>query len=188
MPPGGCNVVNWTDDTNGSHGCVGLQRHRHDGHAHQHADQSWGHDHDHVRRVSSPTTTGSHNVTLSTTSDPKTVTLSYSLTAKRAVTNKFLQLSSYAAGASNVTWSVGFTAPDRLIDSGNGIGSSSVTIKAPAGTMLPNGAVRYTFIDTDVAQDGGHGPERLPERHGDRHHGRHHRRIQHQCRATRSSS
>ena len=160
MSAGGCNVVNWTDDTNGSHSCAGYS--------------ATGTTATLTTMLTNPgdtititfggmgsttTTTGSHNVTLSTTSDPKTVTLSYSLTAKRAVTNKFLQLSSYTAGKPNVTWSVGFTAPDRLIDTGNGIGSSAVTIKAPAGTTLPTGSCAYMFIDTDVAQDGAQGPE-----------------------------
>jgi hypothetical protein len=164
MSPGGCSVVTWIDDTNGSGTSC--------------ADYSATGTTATITFINLPppnpgdtitvtfggmgnaTAKGSHNVTLSTTSDPKAVTLSYSLVAKRAVTNKFLQLSSYTARASNVTWSVGFTAPDRLIDTGNGVSSSTVIIKAPAGTVFPSGSCAYTFIDT--AQAGGNGPEDCP--------------------------
>jgi hypothetical protein len=108
--------------------------------------------------VTSPSTAGTKSVTLSTTADPKPVTLSYTLVAKRAVTNEFLQLSSYTAGASNVTWSVGFTAPDRLINSGTSASSSTVIIKAPKGTVFPSaGCSVYYFIDASPGAS--QGPE-----------------------------
>ncbi len=39
------------------------------------------------------------------------MTLSFTLVAKRAVTNPFLQLSSYTGGHGQRTWTIGFTAP-----------------------------------------------------------------------------
>jgi hypothetical protein len=153
----GCSVVDFTDDTDGSGGCAGytatgttatvtdLLTNPGDMTTITFAD------------VTSPGSAGTHDVTLSTTSDPKAVTLSYSLAAKRSVSNPFLQLSSYTAKAADVTWSVGFVAPDRLVDSGSEASSSTVTIKAPAGTVLPAGGCGvYTFIDASPA--GSQGP------------------------------
>jgi hypothetical protein len=108
--------------------------------------------------VKSPSSTGTKDVTLSTTADPKSVTLSYSLQAKESVTNPFLQLSSYTASAADVTWTVGFTAPDRLIDSEDSATSTTVILKAPAGTVLPpSGCDNYIFIDASPAAS--QGPE-----------------------------
>ena len=156
LPSGGCGVVDWTDDTNGSGGCadysatgttatiVNMLTNPGDVVTLTFAG------------VTSPAGTGSHNVTLSTTADPKPVTLSYTLVAKRAVTNPFLQLSSYTAGTASTTWSIGFTAPDRLIGNGNGGSSSTVTLVAPTGTVFPSGGCSdYTIIDAGPAASQG---------------------------------
>jgi hypothetical protein len=153
---GGCSVVDFIDNTDGTGGCAGytvtgttatvtgLLTNPGDMTTITFAD------------VTSPGA-GTHDVTLSTSSDPKAVTLSYSLVAKKSVSNPFLQLSSYTANAADVTWSVGFVAPDRLVDSGSSATSSSVTITAPAGTVLPAGGCGvYTFIDASPA--GSQGP------------------------------
>ncbi len=155
LPAGGCQVVDWTDDTNGSGGCADYS--------------ATGTSATIVNMltnpgdvitltfagVTSPAGTGSHSVTLSTTADPKPVTLSYSLVAKRAVTNPFLQLSKYTAGAASTTWSIGFTAPDRLIETGNGTSSSTVILHAPSGTVFPSGCGSYTIIDAGPAASQG---------------------------------
>jgi hypothetical protein len=152
MPVSGCSQTDWVDDTNGSTGCVteatsgttatvhGLQSNPGDVNT---IDFS---------NVTSPAGAGSHSVKLSTTSDPQPVTLTYSLVAKTSVTNPFLQLSNYTAGASGVDWTIGFTAPDRLVQTGAGTSSTQITIKAPAGTVFPAGGCgTYTFIDAGPA-------------------------------------
>jgi hypothetical protein len=155
LPAGGCQVVDWTDGTNGTSLC-----------AHYSATGTTATITNMLTNpgdvitltfagVTSPAGTGSHNVTLSTTADPKPVTLSYSLVAKRAVTNPFLQLSSYTAGAASTTWSIGFTAPDRLIETGNGTSSSTVILHAPSGTVFPSGCGSYTIIDAGPAASQG---------------------------------
>ena len=156
LPSGGCGIVNWTDDTNGSGGCadysatgttatiVNMLTNPGDVVTLTFAG------------VTSPASTGSHNVTLSTTADPKPVTLGYTLVAKRAVTNPFLQLSKYTAGTANTTWSIGFTAPDRLIGNGNGGSSSTVKLVAPTGTVFPSGGCSdYTIINAGPAASQG---------------------------------
>jgi hypothetical protein len=155
---GGCSVVGMTDDTDGSGGCVAYSASGTTATITPVLTNPGDVSTITIAGVTNSSAAGTKNVTLSTTADPKAVTLSYSLKAKRAVTNKFLQLSSYTAGASNVTWSVGFTAPDRLIDSGSTTSSSTVTIKAPAGTVFPSGGCSvYYFIDASPAAS--QGPE-----------------------------
>jgi hypothetical protein len=157
LPGRGCSVVDWTDDTDGSGGC---------------ADYSATGTTATITNmltnpgdvitltfagVTNPAGTGSKTVTLSTTADPKPVNLSYTLAAKRAVSNPFLQLSSYTAGASGVTWSVGFTAPDRLVETGNFTSSSTVILHAPSGTVFPSGGCgSYTMIDAGPAGSQGY--------------------------------
>ncbi|HEY1914108.1 MAG TPA: hypothetical protein VGH27_00885 [Streptosporangiaceae bacterium] len=156
MPVSGCSQTDWIDDTNGSGGCVteattGTT-------ATVHGLQSNPGDVNTIvfYNVTSPAGAGSHSVKLSTTSDPQPVTLTYSLVAKTAVTNPFLQLSNYTAGASGADWAIGFTAPDRLVQSGAGSSSTQITIKAPAGTVFPaGGCSAYTFIDAGPAASQG---------------------------------
>ena len=153
----GCSVVDFTDDTDGSGGCAGYTATGTTATVTDLLTNPGDMTTITFAGVTSPGSAGTHGVTLSTTSDPKAVKLSYSLDAKQSVSNPFLQLSSYAASAANVTWSVGFVAPDRLVDSGSATSSSTVTIKAPAGTVLPTGGCGdYTFIDASPA--GSQGP------------------------------
>ena len=149
VPPasGGCSVVGFTDDTDGTTGCptyslngttatiTGLQANPDDLTTIT------------IAGVTSPSLSGKKDVTLSTTADPKLVTLSYSPVASESVANPFLHLSSYTGSATNVTWTVGFTAPDRLIDSEVAASSSTVILTAPAGTVFPASGCDYTFID-----------------------------------------
>jgi hypothetical protein len=152
---GGCSVVDYTDDTDGSGGCAGYTAAGTTATVTDLLTNPGDMTTITFAGVTSPGSAGTHDVTLSTTSDPEPVTLGYSLVAKRSVSDPFLQLSSYTAKASGVTWSVGFVAPDRLVDSGGTTSSSTVTIKAPAGTVLPAGGCgAYTFID---ASPGGSG-------------------------------
>jgi len=159
VPPagGGCSVVGYTEDTDGTTGCptytltgttatiTGLQANPGDLTTVT------------IAGVTSPSSTGTKDVTLSTTADPKPVTLSYKLVASESVANAFLQLSSYTGSATNVTWTVGFTAPDRLIDTEVAASSSTVILTAPAGTVFPSSGCDYTFIDAGPAAS--QGPE-----------------------------
>jgi hypothetical protein len=159
LPSGGCSQVDWIDDTNGSTGCPGVTI---QGTTATATDELFANPGDMVTivfyGVKSPGSAGTHDVTLQTTSDPKPVTLTYTLQAKRSVSDPFLQLSSYAARASGVNWTIGFVAPDRLTDSGAGSSSSTVIIKAPTGTVFPVGGCSvYYFIDASPA--GSQGPE-----------------------------
>ena len=158
LAPGGCSQVDFIDDTNGTTGCPGVTN------AGTTATVSnlIANPGDLVTIVfygmTSPSSTGTQDVTLQTTSDPLPVTLAYSLQPKRSVSDPFLQLSSYTAGASGVNWAIGFVAPDRLTDSGAGNSSSTVIIKAPTGTVFPAGGCSvYFFIDASPA--GSQGPE-----------------------------
>jgi len=68
----------------------------------------------------------------------------------KGVAHPFLQKSSYAASAKGVTWSVGFSSPDRFIGFGSATGDSAVTLAAPAGTVFPpfTGCNNtYLFVD-----------------------------------------
>lgn len=94
--------------------------------------------------VTNPTSTGSHALSVSTTSDPATVTRNYTIVAAQSVQDSFVQLSSYAPSATGVTWSIGFVAPQRM--SG---GSSTITLTAPAGTVFPSGALTCWDPSTD---------------------------------------
>jgi hypothetical protein len=154
---GGCSVVDWTDDTTGTGGCVGYTASGTTATVTSILTNPGDVNTITIAGVTSASTTGTKDVSLSTTADPKTVTLTYSLKAKESVANPFLQLSSYTASASDTTWAVGFVSPDRLINSGSSSTSSStVTIKAPAGTKLPAaGCGSYTFIDASPAASQG---------------------------------
>jgi hypothetical protein len=121
-----------------------------------------------IRGVENAPAAGVHSLSLSTSADPKAATVSYTLLARQAVSHPFVQLSSYASSATDVTWSVGFVSPDRLSGSNSATGNSTVTIIAPPGTKFPpQGGCSdvYTFVDpidgidhcvsTAVVSDGG---------------------------------
>jgi len=160
VPPasGGCSVVGYTDDTDGTLGCPGYSLSGTTATITAPLTNPGDLITITIAGVTSPSSTGTKDVTLSTTADPKAVTLSYSLKAEESVTNPFLQLSSYTGSAANVTWTVGFTAPDRLIDTDVPATSSTVILTAPTGTVFPAaGCADYTFIDASPA--GAQGPE-----------------------------
>ena len=96
-----------------------------------------------VHDVTSPGGTGSKSFTLSTSADPKPVTLTASLSAAKTVQDAFLRLSSTAPGAAGVTWSLGFVTTAALGGPG-----STITIQAPSGTVFP--APPAGYICTDV--------------------------------------
>ena len=111
---------------------------------------------------------GARSLSLSTSADPKAVALGYTLVAPEAVSHPFVQLSSYAGSAKDITWAVGFVSPDRLTGFSSATGDSSVTLHAPAGTIFPpqgGCSDTYTFVDpidgidhcvlTAVVSDGG---------------------------------
>jgi hypothetical protein len=156
LPAGGCSVVDWTDDTNGYGGCADYGATGTTATITNMLTNPGDVITLTFAGVTNPAGTGSKTVTLSTTADPKPVNLGYTLAAKRAVTNPFLQLSSYTAGASGVTWSVGFTAPDRLVETGNFTSSSTVILHAPMGTVFPSGCGSYTMIDAGPAGSQGY--------------------------------
>jgi hypothetical protein len=104
-----------------------------------------------VAGVTNPDAASAETLALSTSSDPEPVTLHDTLVVAQQVTHPFLQLSSYAAGATGVRWSVGFTSPDRLTG-----GVSAITLSAPSGTVFPAAGscdVGYTFVDPDNGTD-----------------------------------
>ena len=109
-----------------------------------------------VDGMTNPATTGRQTVQLSTSADPTPVALHDSLVAVKAVAHAFLQASSYAPSATGVSWSVGFTAPDRLTSAGAGADSSTITLAAPAGTVFPTPgscSVGYRFLDPSAGID-----------------------------------
>lgn len=152
LPVGGCSDTDWIDDTNGATGCITPATSGTTLTLHNLQSNPGDVNTISLYDMTNPAGTGSHSVKLSTTSDPKAVTLTYSLVAKTAITNPFLQLSNYTAGASGVRWTIGFTAPDRQVQTGAGTTSTQITIKAPAGTVFPaSGCGGYTFIDASPA-------------------------------------
>lgn len=121
-----------------------------------------------IRGVVNAPAAGARSLSVSTSADPKAVTLGYTLAARQAVSHPFVQLSSYARSAKDVTWAVGFASPDRLTGFNSATGDSSVTLRAPAGTKFPpqgGCSATYTFVDpidgidhcvsTAVVSDGG---------------------------------
>ncbi len=110
-----------------------------------------------VNGVTNPATTGATQINLSTSSDPKTVHLHYTIAHPKSVTNPFLQLSTYSPAAT-ATWTVGFVVPDRLTWSQVAATSSTIDLTGPAGTVFPAGGCSvYTVID--ASPPAAQGPE-----------------------------
>jgi hypothetical protein len=93
--------------------------------------------------VTNPTA-GSDHVTVSTSSDPATVSLPFKVTASTGVQAAAFASSSYSADATEVTYSTSFTATSGLT-----AGFSQITLSAPSGTVFPvQGCNFYTVADT----------------------------------------
>ncbi|MCU1428770.1 MAG: hypothetical protein JWL83_2770 [Actinomycetia bacterium] len=96
--------------------------------------------------VSNKATAGANNVTFSTSSDPKTVALSSTLTAPTAVGSAGLTLTSNVHSATNVTYSVSFVATNAL-----SAGFSTITLAAPAGTTFGPTSGCSPYFVSDVS-------------------------------------
>jgi collagen type VII alpha len=96
-----------------------------------------------------PPAAGSHQLTVSTSgSNGAASPPGISFTAATKVTDAALWLSSSLHGATNVTYTVGFTVANGLSGGNDAIGGSTVTITAPAGTVFPsNGCTGVTVRD-----------------------------------------
>jgi hypothetical protein len=84
--------------------------------------------------VTSDAATTAQSLGVSTTSDPSAQTAAYTLSSKGKILDVALQLSSHAAGATDVTYSATFVATDGLTN-----GVSTVTLAAPTGTVFDAG-------------------------------------------------
>ena len=86
---------------------------------------------------------GTKQLTFSTSSDPVSVTAPFTLTTPTAEHGVTRSLSSSAATASEVTYSVSYVATNGLTQN-----FSRITLSAPAGTEFPGGACGvYTIAD-----------------------------------------
>lgn len=103
-----------------------------------------------IRGVVNASKSGPHQLSLSTSSDPRPVELPFSLLPIDGVGRVFFQSSSYAGSAKGATWSIGFASPGRLTDFGSPLGDSTVTVVGPSGTRFPafTGCnSTYVFVD-----------------------------------------
>ncbi len=103
-----------------------------------------------IRGVANTDKAGPHSLVLSTSADPTPVSLGFSLLPAQSVARPFAQMSSYAASTKAVTWSVGFSSPDRLSGFGSPSGDSTITLLAPKGTVFPppsGCSPTYVFVD-----------------------------------------
>jgi large repetitive protein len=91
---------------------------------------------------------GSDTLAVSTSSDTEPSTsASYTVSSAAQVSQPSVSLSSYAAGATGVTYTVGFKPnSDGAIAAGGGI-----TLVAPAGTVLPSGTCSYVLSDSTTS-------------------------------------
>jgi hypothetical protein len=103
--------------------------------------------------VTNPASGGSDLLSISTTSDPSVATAAYSLTGEKSVAKTILQLSSFAAGASNVTYAFAFQTANGLVSSTDS--TSTMTVVFPAGTVLPSPEDVAVANDTTGAYCGG---------------------------------
>ena len=97
-----------------------------------------------ITGVKNASTSGTKTLSVTTTSDPKKASASYSLSSSAAFTSvaaPMLTRSSSAAGAAGA-WTVGFTATQGWYE-------SQVKLTAPAGTAFPTNATDYSsYNDT----------------------------------------
>jgi hypothetical protein len=94
--------------------------------------------------VANKSTAGGQTLTFSTSSDPKTVGLKYTLSAPTAVTNPLVTLTSHVHSATNVVYDLTFTATNGLSQT-----FSTITLAAPTGTVFAasSGCSPYTVTD-----------------------------------------
>jgi hypothetical protein len=100
--------------------------------------------------ITNTATTGSLSVALSTTSDTASVSLPLSISAATSVASASLTPTAHAAGATQVTYAVQFTATSALTRN-----FSVITLAAPAGTVFPAPACDVDFV-TDVTASVSH--------------------------------
>ena len=91
---------------------------------------------------------GSHTLSVSSSVDASWVTSSsYAITDEGSVSTPTVQLSSTVAGASGVTYTVGFTtSATGAIPAGG-----SITLVAPTGTIWPDGNSDYALTDSTTS-------------------------------------
>jgi hypothetical protein len=103
-----------------------------------------------VYGVTNTSTTGSQNVSISTSSDPTPVNEAVNFTAPTSVGSALVSLSSTSVSATGVTYAETFTATHGLENQ-----RSTVTLTAPTGTTLPTSNCSYTFYDNTTLSGGG---------------------------------
>ena len=92
--------------------------------------------------MSNTSTTGSQNVSVSTSSDPAPFNQAVNFTAATSVGSAFVSLSSTSASATEVTYTASFVPHNNLTG-----GYSTITLTAPAGTTFPSSGCLYTVTN-----------------------------------------
>jgi hypothetical protein len=100
-----------------------------------------------VYGVSNTSTKGSQNVSVSTSSDPASVTPLIDFTAPSSVGSASVSLSSTSATATDVTYTASFVPTNSLTGS-----YSTITLIAPEGTTFPSSGCVYTVTDETTGQ------------------------------------
>ncbi|HLZ07205.1 MAG TPA: hypothetical protein VKT80_01345, partial [Chloroflexota bacterium] len=105
-----------------------------------------------ANNVANTSSTGSQNLSVSTSVDTTPVNLPFTLTAPSTITSGKFVPSSKSATATEVTYSFSFTANNAL-----SAGYSTITLVGPAGTVFaPNiGCAPYVVIDDTTGQASG---------------------------------
>jgi len=96
-----------------------------------------------VNGVSNTSTTGSQNVSMSTSSDPTPVSDAVNFTAPTSVGSAYVALTSTSASATDVTYTASFV-PHNAMTGGYSGGYSTITLTAPTGTTFPSSGCNYT--------------------------------------------
>jgi hypothetical protein len=95
--------------------------------------------------VTNATSTGPHQLGISTSSDTTPVTAGFTLSAPAPVNSVSVHLSTTAAGATQVRYTVSFTASatGALVPGANADSASGITLSGPAGTVFFNRLTNY---------------------------------------------
>src|ERR1022692_2096723 len=101
-----------------------------------------------VNGVSNTSTTGSQNVSVSTSSDPAPFNQAVNFTAPTSVGSASVSLSSTSVNATQVAYTASFRATHALT-----AGYSTITLTAPSGTTFPaSSCSNYIVTDTTTTQ------------------------------------
>jgi hypothetical protein len=108
-----------------------------------------------VYGAQNPAASGSTQLTVSTSGSNGPASTGIGLTAATKISDPALWLSSPAAHATGVTYTVGFTADNGLSGGNGGAGYSTVTVSAPAGTVFPDSGCTGVTVRDNTYWDGG---------------------------------